>query len=261
VLTLRCPSCHGDFEPQGDPRGDAECPYCGRIFQTPALAGSASSADAAERRSTNEEAADLAFTDTVPRTQMSLSGQPGILKWTKNVAVRLILATCPACGRGMAKGATVCPLCGYRLKDKTPASLGLAAILRKMALASVIVIGVPAALIVFLVVVCAPRENGVTPKPRRPAAVRQAGEGGAPAKATPASDAGAPVTDANGLKARKGPLSTLRSLRDRLRGAEHGSGSAPAKTPLEKTSDGVTDPNVPPAGPGNGQQVKPDATR
>ena len=262
-MTIHCPSCRTIFEPRADGRGEAECPYCGRIFKVAAASETASytPAPVAAAPAAKEAVTVLPPTETVRGGQISLQGRPGILRWTKNVAVRFTHAACSGCGRNVAKRASVCPFCGQALKKSdVPASVGFGSALRMMAIAALVFIGIPAAIIVFILVVLAPEGGDVAPKARRPVAAKPLPKN--PGSPNPELQAGAKSGKADESQATRGrgPLSVLRSLRDRLRGTEHGSSSVPAKAPLQKAGDGASDAHVPPVGPGDSQQVKPDPT-
>jgi predicted nucleic acid-binding Zn-ribbon protein len=242
-----CANCEAVFETDDSPAGTT-CPRCGAVaavHRPNVVAQPAPGAPATP----NHGGADFWFDDGPSKGGFALSGRPGILRWTKNVAVRLTSAACPRCGRKLARGSAACPSCGQVLrKDAAAASSDFGAAIKKMLLAATLFIGLPAAVIVFVLVVCAPEGADVAKAPKgRPAA---------------AQGAAAPVAQPEVARPqRRTPLSVLRSLRDKLRGTEHDGGSVPAKPSLEKTSDGPTNTNVPAVGTGNGNQVKPDAPR
>jgi hypothetical protein len=119
-----------------------------------------------------------------------------------------------------------------------------------MLLAATLFIGLPSAVIVFVLVVCAPEGADLAKAPK-----------GRPAAQGAAAPAAQPSQPEVARPQRRTPLSVLRSLRDKLRGTEHGGGSVPAKPSLQKTSDGPASTNVPAVGTGNSNQVKPDAAR
>jgi hypothetical protein len=241
-----CAKCDAVFEMDDSPAGTT-CPRCGAVaaVHRPALVSQPAPAAPA---TPNRGGADFWFDDGSSKGGFSLSGRPGILRWTKNVAVRLTSAVCPHCSRKVARGSAACPFCGQILR--TAASSDFGAAIKKMLLAATLFIGLPAAVIVFVLVVCAPEGADVAKAPKtRPAAGAAQGAAAQPAPA----EAARPQ--------RRTPLSVLRSLRDKLRGTEHDGGSVPAKPSLEKASDGPTNTNVPAVGAGNGNQVKPDAPR
>jgi hypothetical protein len=100
-----------------------------------------------------------------------------------------------------------------------------------MFIAALVFIGLPAGLIVFLLVVCAPEVNRAKHNVPQPSSVK------AP---------GAHQAD-RGLRkpGRRGLPSIFRSVRDWLRGTEHRKGSAASKPPLEETGDGAEYAHVP----------------
>lgn len=255
VLMLHCPKCDAIFEEQENACTETTCPRCGRTICTAAAVVSADLTRGAGSTG-HEEAAQVAFTDAPHGSGFSLSGRPGILRWTKNVAVTLTSSVCPGCGHKVSTRSSACPHCGRLLKNgSAPASGEFGSALRKMLLAATVFIGLPAAVIVFVVVVCAPEgsDSGTNAQRSVPAgrvAPRSTVPGAEPQKA-----------NADGKAEHRSPLSALRSIRDRLRGAEHGRSSVPAKAPLEKAGDGVGDAHVPPVGARDGEQVKPDPTR
>ena len=109
------------------------------------------------------------FTHASHGSGFSLSGHAGTLRWTKNVAVRLTRSLCPGCGQKVGKKMSACPHCGRLLKKGSePASGKFIAALRKMLIAATVFIGLPAGVIVFVLVVCAPKGGEVgtnTPRP------------------------------------------------------------------------------------------------
>jgi ribosomal protein L37AE/L43A len=252
---LHCPKCDAIFEEQENACTETTCPRCGSIIRTSAAAGSADLTGGVGS-SGHEEGAHLSFTHASQGSGFSLSGRPGILRWTKNVAVTLITSVCPGCGHKVSTRSSACPHCGRLLKKgSAPASTEFGSTLRKMLLAATVFIGLPAAVIVFVVVVCAPEGSDLGTDAQRsvPAdrlAPRATLPGAEPQKA-----------NAVGKAEHRSPLSALRSIRDRLRGAEHGGSSVPAKAPLEKAGDRVGDAHVPPVGTRDGEQVKPDPIR
>jgi hypothetical protein len=243
---IHCANCDAIFEAHDSPAGTT-CPRCGAVAAVHRPDRASQPAPAAPL-TPNHGGADFWFEEGSSKDRFSLSGRPGILRWTKNVAVRFTTAVCPHCGRKVARGSAACPFCGQALKRDAAGSSDFAAAIKKMLLAATLFIGLPAGVIVFVLVVCAPQGANVAkaPKARRGAGAAQG------AAAQPASPEAAPPQ-------RRTPLSVFRSMRDKLRGTEHDGGSVPAKPALEKTSDGPTNTNVPAVGTGNGNQVKPDA--
>ena len=255
VLMLHCQKCDAIFEEQENACAETTCPRCGGIVRTAAAIESADPS-AGVGSAEHEEGAQPSSTHASHGSGFSLSGHAGTLRWTKNVAVRLTRSVCPRCGQKVGKKMSTCPHCGRLLKKGSePASGKFAPALRKMLIAATVFIGLPAGIIVFVLVVCAPKGGEVgTNAPRPVAADRVA--------ARPVLPGAEPLKANGNPKAEhRSPLSALRSIRDRLRGAEHGGSSVPATTPLEKTGDGVGDAHVPPVGTRNSEQVKPDPIR
>jgi len=247
---LHCPKCDAIFDEQENACAETTCPRCGGIVRT---AAAIELADPSAGLGSVGHGAQPSFTHASHGSGFSLSGHAGTLRWTKNVAVRLTRSLCPGCGQKVGKKMSACPHCGRLLKKGSePASGKFAPALRKMLIAATVFIGLPAGVIVFVLVVCAPKGGEVgTNTPGPVAADRVAPRPGAePLKAN-----GDPKAEHRGL------LSALRAIRDRLRGAEHGGSSIPAKTPLEKTGNGTGDARVPPVGTRDGEQVKPDPIR
>jgi predicted RNA-binding Zn-ribbon protein involved in translation (DUF1610 family) len=244
---LRCPSCHSNFEAQSA-QVENVCPHCGLITALAPEVRPAEITPAAAQHA----APEIWPAEEARSGGISLSGRPGVLRWTKNVAVRFSGRTCPQCGHTVARGALACPYCGRILKPQSaPARTELSVVLRKMLLAAILFIGLPAAVIVFILVVCAPEEGDV------------AGKG-------PKQQPSATATDRNGTgptrpdgarPGRRGPRSALSSMRAWVYGLLHGGASVPAKPALENPDDGTRDAQSPPAGAGNGNQVKPDPAR
>ncbi len=246
---LHCPKCDAIFETHDDACAETACPRCGGMVRTADPIRSIPENPARRATTSHDDFAHFSIAADSRRRGFSLTGRPGILHWTKNVAVRLVRSACPDCGRNVGKGMSVCPQCGRALKkNSAPAPREFGRVLRKMLFAAIVFIGLPAAVIVFVLVVCAPEEDNVGANAPRQAPAGTVGQRVLPPSAEP-------------QKPHRSPLSVLRSMRAWLRGAEHGGGGAPAKTPLEKPGDGGNDPHVPPVGPGNGEQVKPDPTR
>jgi uncharacterized C2H2 Zn-finger protein len=255
VLMVHCPKCDAIFEEQENACTETACPRCGGIVRMTAAVEPADRA-AGLRSTGHEDGAHPSLTNASHRSGFSLSGRPGILRWTKNVAVTLTSSVCPGCGHKVSPRLSACPRCGRLLKKgSAPASGGFGSTVRKMLIAATVFIGLPAAVIVFVVVVCAPEAGDVGTNPRRPVPADR----GAPRPTLPGAEP--QRANADRKAEHRSPLSALRSIRDRLRGAEHGGSSVPATTPLEKTGDGVGDAHVPPVGTRNSEQVKPDPIR
>jgi hypothetical protein len=243
---IHCPKCDALFEAHDDARPDTACPRCGCIVRKAAATGAALKTPDRNGAVATDHIADFGVMGHSGGSGFSLSGRPGILHWTKNVAVRLTRSVCPGCRHQVARGMCTCPNCGRTLrKSSPPAPREFGSVLRKMLVAATVFIGFPAAVIVFVLVVCAPEEGDV----------------GANAPRTAPAAPVAQRATAPSAERHRSPFSMLRSIRAWLHGAEHDSGSSPAKAPLEKPGDGVSDPHVPPVGTRNGEQVKPDPTR
>jgi hypothetical protein len=249
---IHCPKCDAMFEARDGALAETACPHCGRIVAAAPLTSSDSKTPTSDLFAANHGGADFWFAeDAKKRSGFSLLGHPGLLHWTKNVAVRLSSSVCRGCGQKIPRGISACPHCGRApKKSSVPKSTGFGAVLRKMVLAATVFIGLPAAVIVFVLVVCAP-EGGDANAPQ-PARAGIAQRSGAPSGEPDESDAGVP---------RRGPLAGLRSIRAWLRGAEHRSSGVPAKTPLEKAGEGPSQPHVPPMGTRDREQIKPDPVR
>jgi hypothetical protein len=222
------------------------CPHCGLITALAPEVRPAEITPAADHHAVSE----VWPAEEARSGGISLSGRPGVLRWTKNVAVRLSGRICPQCGQATSRGALACPHCGRNLKPQSASGrteLGVA--LRKMLLAATLFIGLPAAVIVFILVVCAPDEADVARKPpkQQPSATATDRSSAAPERSDAARSGG--------------PRSALRSLRAWMHGLLHGDAGAPAKPSLENPDDGTRDAQSPPPRTGNGNQVKPDPTR
>ncbi len=152
-----CAKCDAVFEMDDSPAGTT-CPRCGAVAAVHRPDVVAQPAPAAPA-TPNHGGADFWFDDRSSKGAFSLSGRPGILRWTKNVAVRLTSAVCPQCGRKVTRGGHACPFCGQVLRKNAAAagSSDFSAAIKKMLLAATLFIGLPAAVIVFVLVVCAPR--------------------------------------------------------------------------------------------------------
>jgi predicted RNA-binding Zn-ribbon protein involved in translation (DUF1610 family) len=253
---LHCHKCDALFEAHEDARADIACPRCGCIVRASAAIQSGREDSAPGGAARHDEVAHFLLADDSRRRGFSLSGGPHILRWTKNVAVRLVSSVCPGCGHKVGRGMFSCPQCGRALKKKgAPAPQDFRRVLRKMLVAATVFIGLPAAVIVFVLVVCAPEGDDVGANAQRPAPF------GRVAQRSPAPSTVTQQANTEQSVPHRSPRSVLRSIRAWLRGAEHGGSSVPAKTPLEQTGEGVNDAHVPQVGTRNGEQVKPDATR
>ena len=239
------------FEAPLDACAETACPRCGRIVPVTAAVRSERHNPSSGGFDAHDDIPHFLSADGSHGGSFSLSGQPGILRWTKNVAVRLVNSVCPNCGHKVGRAMPACPHCGHVLrKNSAPVSGEFGRVLRKMLIAATVFIGFPAGVIVFVLVVCAPKGGDVGFNAPRPAPASPGGPSVTPQKAN--ANADAPHRTA---------LSVLRAIRDRLRGSDHGPSSVPAKPSLEKTGDGVRDAHVPPMGTRDGQQVKPDPAR
>jgi phage FluMu protein Com len=253
VLMLHCPKCDAIFEAHENAHVDTTCPRCGSVVSTAAKSWSVPQDAGRGGAAAPDDGEHFLFTDDSRGHGISLTGRPGILRWTKNVAVRLVTSVCPGCGHTVRKGQSACPHCGRSLaKSPAPVSGELGRVLRKMLLAAAVFIGVPAAVIVFVLVVCAPKGSDVGPRAPRsmPAGPVQ------PRAIVP--DAKPQHPDVDQPADRRGPRWGLRSLRKWLRGAEHG-GSPPPNGPVGEAGGGA-EKSAPPAGARNSDPVKPDAT-
>jgi uncharacterized Zn finger protein (UPF0148 family) len=254
VLILHCPKCDAIFEAHDDAHFETTCPRCGRVVRTGAtvswFTANADQSVANER----DEPAHVCGADASRDSRFSLAGQPGILRWTKNVAVRLVASVCPACGHTIRRGATACPLCGRSLtKQAAPRLPELGRMLRKVLLRTAVFIGLPAAVIVFVLIVCAPEGGDVGQNGPRSTPTGSARE-------RPAAAVTAQQNNPNEAVAKRGPLSALRSFRKWLRGPARGSG-APAQAPLGESPDRAEKARVPSEGAGNGDHIKADSAR
>jgi uncharacterized Zn finger protein (UPF0148 family) len=254
VLILHCPKCDAILEAHDDAHFETTCPRCGRVVRTgatiPWFAANADRGVAKER----DQQLHFVGTDASRESRFSLAGQPGILRWTKNVAVRLIASVCPACGHRVRKGMTACPHCGRSLtKQAAPRLPELGRVLRKVLLRAAVFIGLPAAVIVFVLIVCAPEGGDVGQNGPRSTPTGSARERTAAAATTQQNNPNEAVV-------KRGPLSPLRSFRKWLRGPARGSG-APAEAPLGEAADRAEKSRVPSEGAGNGDRVKPDPAR
>jgi hypothetical protein len=239
---LHCPKCDAIFEAHENAQVETSCPRCGRVVSKAATNWSVPQKAGRDGAAAPDDGEHFLFTDDSRGRGFSLAGRPGILRWTKNVAVRLVTSVCPGCGHTVRKGQPACPHCGRSLaKSPAPVSSELGLVLRKMLLAAAVFIGVPAAVIVFVLVVCAPKGSDVGPPAARVA------------------DAKPQQADVDQPAERRGPRWALRSLRKWLRGPNHGS-SSPAKGSIGETGDGA-EKSALPAGARNSDPAKPDATR
>ncbi len=152
---IHCANCEAVFETDDSPDGTT-CPRCGAVaaVRRPNLVTQPAPGAPA---TPNRGGADFWFDDGSSKGGFALPGRPGILRWTKNVAVRLTSAVCPHCGRKVRRGSATCPFCGQALKRDAAGSSDFGAAIKKMLFAATVFIGVPAAVIVFVLVVCAPK--------------------------------------------------------------------------------------------------------
>ncbi|HET6323759.1 MAG TPA: hypothetical protein VFG04_03585 [Planctomycetaceae bacterium] len=114
-------------------------------------------------------------------------------------------------------------------------------------------IGIPTAVIVFVLVVCAPEGNDVGQNAPRslPAVPDRAIRPGEKPE----------VAGVDPVAPKRGPLSILRSLRKWLGGSERGNGNAPAKLPLDDPGNGLGKPRLPAAAAENDDPIKSDPNR
>jgi uncharacterized Zn finger protein (UPF0148 family) len=241
VLTIHCPQCDVFFDERDDICAAIACPRCGHILREDVTARVVA-------RKTNLQSTDREnFAVFDHGRRISLLGRPGILRWTKNVAIRLIVSACPRCGTQIRRGMAVCPCCGARLNRAAAPTSRFVRVVRKMIIAATIFIGVPAALIVFVLVVCAPEPE----KAKRNSPL----SGSVAAPESPHGGRGPREPERRGLS------SGFRSVRDWLRGAKHHGGGPASKAPLEETGDRAEGARVPPVRTRDGAQVEPDPIR
>jgi hypothetical protein len=251
---LHCPKCDAIFEAYENAQVETTCPRCGRVVSTAATNGSVPQKAGRDGAAASDDGEHFLFTNDARGRSFSLAGRPGILRWTKNVAVRLVTSVCPDCGNKVRKGQSVCRYCGRSLaKSPAPVSGELGQVLRKMLLAAAVFIGVPAAAIVFVLVVCAPKGSDVGPR-----APRSMPAGPVQPRAT-VPDAKSQPADVDQPAERRSPRWALRSLRKWLRRTEQGT-RPPAKGAVNDAAAGP-EKSALPAGASHSDQVKPDATR
>jgi predicted amidophosphoribosyltransferase len=77
------------------------------------------------------------------------------MRLVQRLAKRSSLVACPACGRQVSRQALACPQCGRLITKRFGRWLSKAE-WQTIAIALIVFVGVPAAVIFFLVVVCAP---------------------------------------------------------------------------------------------------------
>jgi hypothetical protein len=228
VLTIHCLKCDVYFDERDDACAEIACPRCGYILRE----------EAAKRvvaRKPNVQpivAENFAnFDHDWDGRGVSLLGRPGILRWTKNVVVRLISSACLRCGTQVRRGTAVCPCCRAPLTQDSTAESRLVPTLRKMFVAALVFIGLPAGLIVFLLVVCAPEVEKAKRDAPQPPSVATSGIHQAGRRLKKPEHGSHP--------------SIFRSVREWLRGTEHRKGSAASKPPLEETGDRTEYAHVP----------------
>jgi len=78
------------------------------------------------------------------------------IRLVQRLASRPALLPCPACGKEVGRQAVACPSCGRVLKRRSRRWLSRAE-WRTIGIAIIVFVGLPAAVIFFLVVLCAPR--------------------------------------------------------------------------------------------------------
>ncbi len=251
---LHCPKCDAIFEAHEDAHVETTCPRCGRVVSKGAPIGSLSRGVGEDNSAASESGSHFLFTNAPRAGGVSLAGRPGILRWTKNVAVRLVASSCPACGRSVGKRLSWCPYCGRPLqKSSVPAAAEWVRRLRKILVATTVFIGIPTAVIVFVLVVCAPEGNDVgVNAPRALPAARDA---------TTRPGEKPEVARVDPIAPKRGPLSALRSLRKWLRGPERGNGDVPAKSPLEGSGHALGKSRVPTAAAEKGDSTKLEQNR
>lgn len=244
MITIHCPKCDVFFDERDDASAEIACPRCGHVLRDEVL-GREVDRKTELQPTVVENVAN--FDHDWGGPGVSLLGRPGILRWTKNVVVRLTSSACLSCGTQFRRGTAVCPCCQAPLaRGSTPTSRRVPAV-RKMFVAALVFIGLPAGLIVFLLVVCAPevekaKRNAPQPPSVATSGTRQAGRGLRKPE-------------------RRGLPSVFRSIRDWLRGTEHRKGGAASKPALEETSERTEQAHVPQMRPRDGAQVEPDNFR
>lgn len=151
MLEVRCPNCDAPIATHADARGMAECARCGRIFD----------ADVRSKPMAEHEGFDKTPALTVPtpafpgnqlfRAVQRLARRSSFILRTKSV----LNAGGPAAIRGANQSQ---PRRRFgRLRPE----------LRRIFFAALVFLGVPGALIFFVIVVCAPKEDAVLRHPVR----------------------------------------------------------------------------------------------
>jgi uncharacterized paraquat-inducible protein A len=148
VLQIHCPKCDAPIEVRAEDAADnARCWRCGHTFATqlrpetrPEIRPDANGSCAADDWSVH-----------VP----AFSGKKAV-RLVRRLASRPPLAFCPACGKEVSRQAVACPSCRRALKKRPRRRLSNSD-WQTIGIALIVTIGLPAAVIFFLVVVCAPR--------------------------------------------------------------------------------------------------------
>ncbi len=238
VLMLHCPKCDAIFEAHDDAHVETTCPRCGRVVSTAAIRSvfmvlrDASPDDPAKGETT---VVRTSYSQTIRVTAaLRWPGAPascaGRKTWPYGWWPRAALLAATRSG----KACPWCPYCGRSLKKARRRGLqNWGDVLRKVLLAATVFIGIPTAVIVFVLVVCAPEGNDVgqnAPRslpavPDQPRAIRP-GEKPEVASVDPVAP-------------KRSPLSALRSLRKWLRRTEQGT-RPPAKGSIGERRSGRT---------------------
>jgi predicted amidophosphoribosyltransferase len=144
VLQLHCPKCDAPIEAStADAADKARCWRCGHSF-APELRSEV-------RPDANGFCAADDWTVHVP----AFPGKRAV-RLVQRLARRPAASTCPACREEVSRQAVACPSCGRMLKQRSRLAFS-SADWRRIGVAILVFIGLPAAVIFFLIVLCAPR--------------------------------------------------------------------------------------------------------
>jgi uncharacterized paraquat-inducible protein A len=144
VLQLHCPHCDAPIEVQTAEAADnARCWRCGHTF-APEL-----------RPEIRPDAHGLCAADDWTVHVPAFPGRRAI-RLVQSLSSRPAFSTCPACGKKVSRQVVACPSCGRVLKQRSRRWLSRAE-WRTIGIAIIVFVGLPAAVIFFLVVLCAPR--------------------------------------------------------------------------------------------------------
>ncbi len=144
MLQLRCPICDAPVETHTSDRGETiRCSRCGHSFA--AAVGPAARPDLQESLEADQ------WTVHVPAF-------PGrrVIRLVQQLAKRPSFLAGPGRAHDVGRQALACPKCDRLVKQRSSRWLSKSD-WRSIGIALIVVVGVPAALIFFLVVVCAPR--------------------------------------------------------------------------------------------------------